>query len=177
VAGAIYLVVAAVRWSVGDDRAALAVTLVLPVALMAVTFGRRGGVAGGAAAVALYGVWSAAWRTSVGLAGWTTVAGVLLFGYLLGEAVDDLEASEQRARAAEEAGRWAEQLARRHHDAIEINDTLVQGVAAAKWALEAGNAEWALEVMQATVIEGEGLVSQLLRSSGPAPVACGPSGT
>ena len=169
VAAGTYVGVAAYSWAFANERAIVAVALVLPVALLGVTFGRRGGVAGGAVATALYAVWSMTATNGIGFASWASVAALLLFGYLLGEAVDELEASERRRREAEEAGQRAELAARRHHEAIEINDNLVQGVAAAKWALEAGNTDWALQVMQETVIEGQRMVSELLRDAESAP--------
>jgi hypothetical protein len=170
VATGIYLGVATYSWAFANERAIVAVALALAVALLGVTFGRRGGVVGGVVATALYAVWSVAATKGVGFAGWASVPALLLFGYLLGEAVDELEASEGRRREAEEAGRRAELVARRHREAIEINDNLVQGVAAAKWALEAGNTDWALQVMQEAVIQGERMVSELLRDSGAAPL-------
>lgn len=170
VAGVTYVAVAAYSWPFANERAIVAVALVLPVALLAVAFGRRGGLAGGAVATALYAVWSVSATKGVGFASWASVAGLLLFGYLLGEAVDNLEASERRVREAEAASRRAEQVARRHHEAIEINDTLVQGVAAAKWALEAGNVDFALQVLQEAVTEGQRLVSELLRDANPGPI-------
>jgi len=171
VAALIYAGVAAYSWPFARDRAVVAVALALPVALLAVTFGRRGGLLGGAVAMSLYGVWSlVATSDGGGSAGWARVAGLLLLGYLLGEAVDDLEASERRARQAEETSRRAEQIARRHQEAIEINDKLVQGVAAAKWAIEAGNVDWAVQALEETVAEGQRLVSGLLRDARPGSV-------
>lgn len=138
------------------DRNLLAMALVLPVSLLAVTFGRRGGIGAGAVAVSLYAMWSThPGHFGLGAASWTGAVSLVLVGVLLGEAVEDLAASEQRRQHAED-------IARRHREATEINDMIVQGVAVAKWALEAGRAQRALEILDETVGEGQRLVSALL---------------
>lgn len=81
---------------------------------------------------------------------------LVLVGYLLGDASERLErAVEARIRAE------AKML--RERDAVEINDHLVQGMAAAKWALEGGRAERSLQILQATMDDGQRLASDLMR--------------
>ncbi len=53
--------------------------------------------------------------------------------------------------------------AQRQRDATEVNDTLVQGMAAAKWALESGRHESGLKTLDDTLRLGHQLVSELLR--------------
>ncbi len=156
VAAGLFGVIGAASLTSVRDRNLLAVALVLPVSLLAVSFGRRGGIGAGATAVSLYALWSThPGLPGLGAAGWTGAASLVLVGVLLGEAVEDLAASEQRRQQAEDT-------ARRHREATEINDMIVQGVAVAKWALEAGAAERALEILDQTVGEGQRLVSALL---------------
>lgn len=66
-------------------------------------------------------------------------------------------------RKAAEQGRLAEresQIQRRQ--ALELNDTIVQGLAVAKMALERGKAEEGLHVVAETLETARGLVSRLL---------------
>ncbi len=160
VAAGLYVAVGAASAWLGRDRNLVAVALVLPVSLLAVAFGRRGGIGGGAAAVLLYVVWSVhPGHPGLGAAGWTGAASLVVVGVLLGEAVEDLAASERGRRQAEE-------VARRHREATEINDKIVQSVAVAKWAFEAGNTQRGLEILEETVGEGQRLVSALLNDNG-----------
>lgn len=50
-----------------------------------------------------------------------------------------------------------------HREAIEVNDSLVQGMAAAKWSLEAGSVDAGLRVLDDTIARGHDLVSGLIR--------------
>jgi hypothetical protein len=48
---------------------------------------------------------------------------------------------------------------------VEINDSLVQGMAAAKWSLEAGRVDNGLAALEETLDQGQRLVSQLIRDA------------
>jgi hypothetical protein len=86
----------------------------------------------------------------------------MLVGLVLGTVVDQLrETDAERHRLAA--------AARRHHEAIEINDTIVQGLTAAKWSLEAGDAGQALTIVTDTLELGHRLVSDLVREAGLGP--------
>lgn len=62
-----------------------------------------------------------------------------------------------------------------HRQAVEVNDSLIQGMAAAKWAIEAGNHDLGLRTLEETIEAGQRMVSQLIRESGMGPV--GPLGS
>jgi hypothetical protein len=152
-----------------DQQSLTLVLLTLPVALMAVTLGRAGGLAAGLVGVGLAGIWSlSSVGADVGASGWAAACALLVLGGLLGGAVDALETSDRRAVEAEEERAALEANARRHAEAIEINDLMVQSVAVAKWSLESGNQERALEILDEIGEAGQRLVSQLLRDT-PAP--------
>jgi hypothetical protein len=53
----------------------------------------------------------------------------------------------------------------RHRDAIEINDSVVQALAAAKWALEVGNVERGLDAVSDAFGTAQQLVADLLGDS------------
>lgn len=80
-------------------------------------------------------------------------------GPLLGNASD-------RLRLADAERRRLEAAALLQREAIEINDSLVQGMVAAKWSLEAANLEAGLRILDETIGQAQGLVSSLVRQAG-----------
>jgi glucose-6-phosphate-specific signal transduction histidine kinase len=145
------------RLSVGDPVDGYSMLFVFPVALAAVTFGARGGLLAGAVGLALVAVWVVVRDVDLSVAGWVTRAlPLLLLGYLLGRAVD-------RGQRAEAERRRLEVAAALHREAIEINDSLVQRMSAAKWALEAGRTDTGLEALAEAIGEAHRLVSDLIR--------------
>jgi hypothetical protein len=157
VAGLLYVAVLVLRLSSGSVAEAYSMLYTLPVALLATSFGLRAGAAAGVLGVALVGVWGVVDDISLTPVGWASrVIPLLLLGVLLGEATD-------RMRRTEEERRKLEAAALLHREAIEINDSLVQGMAAAKWALEAGSTEAGLKTLDDTIARAHDLVSGLIR--------------
>jgi hypothetical protein len=149
----------ALRLSAGQPDDVINLLYALPIALVALAFGRAPGIGAGVLAVVLVVVW--VWLRDVDLSalGWLSrVIPLLLLGGLLGDASDRLAAASKRQRELESA-------AQRHRDAIEINDTLVQGMAAAKWSLEAGRVDAGMQTLDETLALGHVLVSKLLREA------------
>lgn len=169
IVGVLFAAVFTVRVVVGGADEAVAMLYTLPIALVAVAFGRGAGLAAGAVGVGLVATWAFLEEVSISPLGWAArVVPLLLLGGLLGDATDRLRRSEAERMALELA-------ARRHRDAIEINDTIVQGMAAAKWSLEAGNVEGGLATLSETLRLSRQLVSELLRNSGTEPSGVAPS--
>lgn len=163
VAAALFVAVLCLRLYAGDPVDAYSMFFVFPVALLAVAFGLRGGLAGGAVAVALTAVWVLLRDVSLAPSGWLSRAiPVFLLGVLLGHATDRIRRAE-----ADRAGLEAAALL--HREAIEINDTLVQGMVAAKWSIEAGRIEAGLSTLDDTVGQAQDLVSELIRKAGMGP--------
>lgn len=174
VIAALFVAVLALRLLAGNAIDAYSMLYVLPVALAASAFGQRGGLTAALLAVALIVAWALVGDVSLGPTGWGSRAvPIVLLGVLLGRATD-------RARQAETERRRLEQAALLHREAIEINDSLIQGMTAAKWSLESGQTEAGLETLTATVHEGHQLVSGLIRranmggSTEPAPAPATP---
>lgn len=160
VAGLLFASVWAVRLADGDAVDASMLLFTLPVALIAVAFGRRAGVAAGALAVLMVVTWVLATGTDLGPVGWIArCLPELLLGFLLGDASD-------RLRRAEGERRKLESGALLYREAIEINDSLVQGMAAARWALEAGRPDDGLKTLETTIGQAQDLVSDLIRQAG-----------
>lgn len=159
-AGVLFAVVFGLRLVFGaDTNEGISMLYALPVTLLALALGVRGGVAAGLIAVALVASWVTIDSVDLSPLGWASLTVPhLLVGILLGDASDRLQHSERQRRANEIA-------VMRHRQAVEINDTLVQGMAAAKWAMEAGRHERALETLDETLETGQRLVSELMRDA------------
>lgn len=156
---AMFLGVLLARLRVGDTSDALLILLVFPISLLALTFGTRIGLVAGLAAAGLIGLWSWIAGADLSLVGWLARIGPLLFlGVLIGDASDRLKhADEERHRLA---------IARlQHRQAVEVNDSLIQGMASAKWSLECAHPETALTTLEETMAAGQRLVSEALRAA------------
>jgi hypothetical protein len=159
VAGVLFASVWVVRLIDGEAVDASTLLFAFPVALIAVAFGLRAGVAAGALAAVLVASWVIMTGTDLTLVGWLArCLPDLLLGALLGHASD-------RLRQAEAERRKLESGALLYREAIEINDSLVQGMAAARWALEAGRTEDGLKTLEQTIGQAQDLVSDLIRQA------------
>lgn len=70
-----------------------------------------------------------------------------------------------RIRRVESERQGSESAARLHRQTVEVNDSLVQGMVASRWALESGHLEEGLRILDDTITRGLDLVSTLLRRS------------
>lgn len=104
VAAALFAGLTGLRFALGSDPAnGVTLLYLLPVALLAVEFGVRGGLAGGAIAFALFLFWALSGEVALDAVGYTTRT-VLLFG--IGGGIGFL--SERRDRAEAQSTRWFE---------------------------------------------------------------------
>lgn len=159
VAATLFAAVFVLRLTTGGPDDAINMLYALPVALVALAFGRAAGIGAGLLAVLLVAAWVLIDGVELSFIGWASrVVPLLLLGGLLGDASDRLEVADTRRQALEAA-------AQRHRDATEVNDTLVQGLAAAKWAIEAGRTESGLKTLEETLQVGHELVSKLMREA------------
>lgn len=160
VAVLLYAAVLAFRLLEGTPSDAYSMLYGLPVALIAIAFGLRAGSLAGVVAVGLIVLWAQIDGVSITAIGWTARAvPLLLLGALLGQATD-------QARRAEAQRRELEAAALLHREAIEINDSLIQGMAAAKWSLESGQVEAGLRILEGTITQAQELVSRLISRAG-----------
>jgi hypothetical protein len=160
VAGVLYAAVLALRLLAGNPVDAYSMLYALPVALVAMASGLRAGTLAGLVAVGLTVVWALVKDISLTPTGWASrVVPLLLLGVLVGHATD-------RARRAEREHRRLEAAALLHREAIEINDSLVQGMAAAMWSLEADQVEAGTKTLAQTLSQAHDLVSGLIRQAG-----------
>ncbi len=157
IAALLFGAVLLLRLLAGDVSDAYSMLYVLPVALVATAFGRRAGAGAGVVAVALIGVWAVADRVTLTPTAWLSRATpLLLLGVVLGDATDRLHRAEGQRQRLEAA-------ALLHREAIEINDSLVQGMAAAKWSLESGQTDLGIRTLETTMSRAQDLVSELIR--------------
>jgi hypothetical protein len=163
----LYTVVFAMRLMIhGTDP--ITVFYIFPVALLAITYGSRAGVLAGVIGVLLIVAWGAIDNVAADPLGWLgRVAPIMLLGLLVGRASDQLRAAAQTKQAL-----FAAQL--REREAAEINDSIIQGLATAKWSMEAGQIERGLDALTDTIATTESLVAALLRNQ-PLPQRSDPS--
>lgn len=127
---------------------------------MAATFGLRAGAVAGLVAVGLTVLWAVVQDVSLTPTGWASrVVPLLLLGVLVGHATN-------RERRAEVERRRLEAAALLHREAIEINDSLVQGMAAASWSLDSGQVDTGKQILDQTIVQAHDLVSGLIRRAG-----------
>ena len=129
---------------------------VLPIALVALTSGRRAGLLAGVAAVALLWAWVLISGGQLTPLGWTSrIVPFVLLGLLVGDAAD-------RIREAERTERHARTLEHLERQAAELHDSVMQQLAAAKWRIEAGDVEGGLRALTDAMGTSQALVGQLL---------------
>ena len=156
VAGALYAGIFVLREAVPGPSEAVCVLYVLPIALVAFAFGQRAGTAAGVLGFALFAFWALTAEAELGVIGWLSRAvPMLLLGALVGGAADQ----QRRAATAERELLLAQLRARR---AAELNDSIIQRIAVAKWAAEAGKHDRSLDVLTETVESAQSEVSALL---------------
>jgi|CXWK01.1.fsa_nt_gi glucose-6-phosphate-specific signal transduction histidine kinase len=161
IASALFVAVFVLRISVGDERDAIAMLYVLPISLIAISFGQRAGVVAGGTGVGLLATWTLVSEVSLTPLGWLSrIVPLVLIGGLIGSASD-------RMRAADAAERRADAIALLQRDGAEINDSIVQNLAAAKWAIESADVERARSILDDTIVTGQKLVTRVLGSESP----------
>jgi len=158
--------VTVLRWFVDGAGQAAALLYVVPIALSALRFGRRGGVAAAGFGITAFVVLEI-FRSHgyVDATGWV---GPLLAMALLGGLVGYLSEAAARLEAAHRLQAWhLDELRDAQYAASEANDSMVQQVVAARWMLEAGKIQEALAALNATVAEGIAQVSCTLPPLSP----------
>lgn len=163
VAGLLAAAISVLRFSVGGVEDSIANLYALPVALVALTSGRRAGLVAGVTATGLLLWWVLTTDQHLTRLGWTSrVVPLVLLGGLVGDAADrgrNADRTERHARALEQLGR----------DTAELHDSLLQHLAVAKWRLESGDTEHSLDSITDAMTDGQDLVSRLLGSDSVLP--------
>ena len=164
VAAGLFAAVTVAHVVVNGTGEAVDILYALPVALLAMAFGLRGGLIGAGVGFALFAVVELAGGTGdIDATGWASrAAGLLLLGALLGRATDQIESGRLRTLAAAEERLRLEDRARRQTEGLEISDSILQHLAVAKWMIELGEHDKALEVLTSTMATGERMVAELL---------------
>ncbi len=164
IAVGLFVAVSVLNWFNNGSGQAIAVLYVLPIALLAVTLGKRGGLTGAAAGFALFAVLEIEHSTGdIDVTGWIVRAvAMFLLGGLLGRATDQTTASERAALAEQQRRCQAEEANLRYTEALEINDSLLQQIVVAKWMVEQSQTKSAAELLTEAIARGERMVAGLL---------------
>lgn len=162
-AAALGAAVFALLIGVGTSNDSLSGLFVLPIALVAIAFGGSAGLSAGAAGVGCVIAWALTRNVSLSPLGWVGRAiPLLLLGWLVGRASDRLRDTASRERRLVAA-------AVLQREAAEINDTVVQGLTAAKWLFEADDPERGLALLTDTMATAQDLVARQLGARSPLP--------
>ena len=146
-------------WSVAGIADTISMLYVLPVALLALSFGFRVGLGAGILAGSLFAVWMVSTGESLSPLGWLSrVMPLVLIGALVGIATE-------RIREANRVERHAMEVSLLQHEAAEINDSVLQQMAATKWLLESGHVDEGIELLEATMTTAQQLVTRVLGSN------------
>jgi K+-sensing histidine kinase KdpD len=164
VAVGLFVVVSLLQWFNDGSGQAIAVLYVLPIALLAVTLGERGGLAGATVGFVLFAVFEIFHSYGdIDATGWAVRAvAMFLLGGLLGQTTDRTLASEQLALEEQRKRSQLEETNRRYAEAASIHDSLIQEMVAAKWMIERGETDQAAQVLTTTIATGERMVAELL---------------
>jgi hypothetical protein len=179
VAVGLFVGISILQWFNDVSGQAIAVLYVLPIALLAVTFGLRGGLVGATTGYFLFASFEILHSSGdIDADGWVVRAtAMFLLGGLLGRATDQTTASESAALDEQKQRYRLEEANLRYAEAIEISDSLLQQMVAAKWMVERGRSDQAVELLEATIERGGHMVAGLLptRISAPADSPIEPS--
>jgi signal transduction histidine kinase len=156
VAAALFVIIAITRFLVSAPQDTVLQLLSLPIALLAIAFGRRAGLFAALVGIATVVVWVNVVDVHLGPLGWgSRIVPMLLLGVLVGDAAERLRAAEHRRLRLAEA-----RLRRR--EAAEINDTIVQNLAVAKWMIESGQPDSGIDAVTNALTMAQDLVADLL---------------
>lgn len=96
---------------------------------------------------------------------WAGVHGLFVTGAALAAMVAWKHVEIERERAEAAAVRLHDRTVR-HREAMELNDTVVQGLVSAKYATQLGRTEVAAETIERTLIRAQRLVAELMDDDG-----------
>lgn len=156
VAAALTFAVFLGHFTIDDSDGATGLLFTFPIALLALAFGRPAGLLAGTVVAALLLVWASVDGVSLSAVNWVSrAAPLVLIGALVGDAAT-------RDRRAQRADLELAEAKAREREAAEINDSIVQGLAVAKWSLELGDTDRALELVSSTMTTAQAHVTELL---------------
>ncbi|HQU25505.1 MAG TPA: hypothetical protein PLS29_00590 [Acidimicrobiales bacterium] len=170
---ALMVAVTILRWFVDGAGQSAALLYVVPIALSAVRFGRRGGAYAAGVAIAAFAILELVRsKGDPDLTGWVAP---LLAMALMGGLVGHLSEAAARNDAARRFHLGEYEAAERARLAdLETSDSIVQRVAAARWMLEVGRSEDALRALDDTVSDGIGQLGTRLPPPVTGPPVTGP---
>lgn len=160
----LFAAVTVLRWYVDGAGEAAALLYVVPIALSARRLGRRAGIGVAALCAAAFVVLTAVHgRGDVDLTGWV---GPLLVMATVGAAFGAPPAHpadvDRTVSDAVEQRDYLQNVCAAQHSALVASDSMIQEVASARWMLELGHTDEAIEVLGATVARGISRVSAAL---------------
>lgn len=156
IAVVLFAAITVLRWYLERSGQDASLLYVIPISLVALVSGRQGGMRAAGAGILLFSLFAAVHgKGDLDLTGWVgPMLAMLLVGAVLGDVCDRAREKAESAEILAERRQLLEELCARQQGAIEASDAMVQGVAAARWLIDAGEMEKALDTLTATVADG-----------------------
>ncbi len=155
VAAALFALTFAARLAIDDPNALIANFYVVPITLLAIEFGTRGGVLAATVALGLVFAWSVLQAVHLGVLGYTARgAALLVSGAVVGRFADRLrEDVAERRRAQRHMSLYADQLTRANQQLAQSVERLVaaERLRVSIDAAEQARARWARELHDQTL--------------------------
>ncbi|MDA8297535.1 MAG: hypothetical protein M0004_13300 [Actinomycetota bacterium] len=164
------------RWFVDGAGQAVALLYVVPIVIAALRFGHRGGLGVAACGATAFGLLAGVHEHGdLDVTGWAgPLLAMGLAGGLVGYLTDLLAHRAAAGEALVEHSKRLEEVCSAQHAALNVSDSITQRVAAARWMLEAGRTDEAIEVLGSSVAES---IASLNPSSSLTAAAPGPDGS
>lgn len=164
VAAGLYAVICVFEGLDTNSSDAIALWYMLPIALIAVSWGFRGGLVAAAVGTACFCAFAELHSTGyMGTDDWVTrIGAMVLLGGLLGRASEQSMRAHINALHNQRKRLELEEEVRRYAEGIELGDSVLQHMAAAQWMLDAGSIDQAAELISTAMEQGQRIVSELL---------------
>lgn len=172
---ALFSAITVLRWFVDGAGQAVALLYVVPIVIAALGFGHRGGLGLAALGATAFGLLAGVHEHGdLDVTGWVgPLLAMGLAGGLVGYLTDLLAHRAAAGEALIEHSKRLEEVCSAQHAALSVSDSITQRVAAARWMLEAGRTDEAIEVLGSSVAES---IASLNPSSSLVAACAPPSG-
>jgi len=160
---ALFAAVTVLRWYVDGAGEAAALLYVVPIVLSARRFGRRAGIGVAALSAAAFVVLTAVHgRGDLDLTGW--VGPLLVMATVAAFGAPSARPADVDRTVSDAVGQrdYLQNVCAVQHSALVASDSMIQEVASARWMLELGHTDEAIEVLGTTLARGISRVSAAL---------------
>lgn len=160
----LFVGVTVLRWFIDGSGQAAALLYVAPIAFSGLWYGRRAGIGAAAVGTLAFAVLAVVHgHGDLDVTGWAgPILAMAIVGVLIGHLAERAGKKEQLTTGHPDQDRRLEEICEAQHAALEVSDSIVQEVAAARWMLQVGRTAEAMDVLGQTVTDGISRLSEAL---------------